>query len=84
MAALPPTELLRLWKLEELPIEMSIGHILQNLVAQQTTQETFQQTLLKLRMDIDRLMAHTRLPPPIKGKPKPSKPDETPEPEQSS
>lgn len=84
MATLTPNELLRQWKLEQLPMEMSIGHILQNLVVQQTNHESFQQSLLKLRMDVDRLLAYTKLPPNVKGKPKPSKPDETSDPEQSS
>ena len=84
MATMPATELWRLWKQEQLTMEMSIGHIIQNLVAQQTHQESVQQTLLKLRTDVDRLLVHTRLPPPTKGKAKPSKADETPDLEQPS
>ena len=34
MSTLTPTELLNLWKQEQMTIEMSIGHILQNLVKQ--------------------------------------------------
>jgi len=56
---------------------MAVGHILQNLVKLQTI-------LVDLRADIDRLIAHTRLPPNAKSKAKPSKPDETPDPEQPS
>lgn len=30
METMSPNELLKLWKLEEITVEMSIGHILQN------------------------------------------------------
>jgi len=79
MSTVTPQALLKAWKLEQVTVEMSIGHILQNLVAQQTTQASFQQTLLNLRTDVDRLLAHTQLPPNLKGKPKPSKSDEMPD-----
>ena len=84
MATLPPDDLLKLWKLEQLPLEMSMGHVLQNLVNLHTDFAAQHATLASLRADVDRLMAHTRLPPSTKGKLKLSKPDETPEPEQSS
>jgi len=77
MSTVTPTELLKLWKLENMQPEMAVGHILQNLVKLQTI-------LVDLRADIDRLIAHTRLPPNAKSKAKPSKPDETPDPEQPS
>jgi hypothetical protein len=72
-----PTELLKLWKLENMTPEMAVGHILQNLVKQQAT-------LIDLRADVDRLIAQTRLPSNTKSKAKPSKPDETPDPDQPS
>lgn len=79
MSTVTPQALLKAWKLEQVTVEMSIGHILQNLAAQQTTQASLQQTLLKLRTDVDRLLAHTQLPPNVQGKPKPSQPDEMPD-----
>jgi len=70
MAAMPPHDLLKAWKQDTMPVEMTLGHVVQNLVI--------------LREDIDRLLAHTRMPPNPKGNRKPSKPDETPDPEQPS
>ena len=81
MATMPPTELLDLWKEKELTIEMSIGHILQNLVAQQTEQKAAQQTLRQLCADVDRLITHTPLPPIDKRQRKPPKPNKAPDPE---
>ncbi len=80
MATMPPTELLKLWDREEMTPEMAIGHMLQNMVKE----ETFQRMLLNLRADVERLIRHTGLPPTAKGKRKPPKPDETPGPEQPS
>ncbi len=39
----------------------------------------FKRALAHLRADVDRLIAHTGLPPSTKGRHKPSKPDEKPE-----
>jgi len=50
---------------------------LQNLVKLQTM-------VIDLRIDVDRLIALTKLPPDTKGKFKPSKPDEMPELQQPS
>jgi len=84
MATYTPTELLRLWKTEQLPLETATGHLLQQLVQQDSELARQRTTIASLRADVDRLIAHTRLPPSTKGKSKPSKPDETPDPEQSS
>ena len=59
MGTITPEELLKLWKLEKMPVEMAIGHILQNLVNMRTTIESTDTTLYKLRADVDGLMAHT-------------------------
>jgi hypothetical protein len=32
MGTVSPDELVRLWRQEELPVEMAVGHLLQNLV----------------------------------------------------
>jgi hypothetical protein len=74
MATLPPQELLNLWKLEQLPLEMGMGHVLQNLVKLSSELEVHTSTLYQLRADVDRLIAHTRLPSSVKGKNKRSKP----------
>ncbi len=71
MATMPPTELLKLWDREEMTSEMAIGHMLQNMAKQQTTFEAFQRTLLNLRADMDRLIAHTGLPSSPKNKQQP-------------
>ncbi len=84
MATLPPDELLKQWKLEQLPLEMSMGQVLQHLVKLYSDLAAQHTTQANLRADIDRLIAHTSLPPNPKGKPKLSKPDETPDPEQPS
>jgi len=55
MSTLTPTELLNLWKQEQMTIEMSIGHILQNLVKQQIALEALLVTQSKLRTDINSL-----------------------------
>lgn len=64
MGALTPTDLLTLWKQEQVTVEMSIGHIVQNLVKQQTTIEALISALGKMRADLDRLSAPTDKPQP--------------------
>ncbi len=56
MSTVTPTELLKLWTLENMQPEMAVGHILQNLVKLQTM-------VIDLRIDVDRLIALTKLPP---------------------
>lgn len=70
MAAISPQELLKAWKLETVTSDMALGHIVQNLVI--------------LREDIDRLIAHTNLPPRTTGKAKLGKLDEPSDPKQPS
>jgi len=53
MGTMPPNELLRLWKLEKLPTEMAIGHILQNLVRIEDVQNTFSSTVYEVKADIN-------------------------------
>ncbi len=80
MATYTPAELWHLWKTEQLPLEMATGHLLQHLVQLHSELETERTTVFSLRADVDRLIAHTHLPPLAKGKQKSSKPDETAEP----
>ena len=73
MGTLPPDELLRLWKLEKLPVEMAIGQILQHLVEMYAATDN----LHKLRTDVNRLLAaRVALRPTPKDKPK--SPEEAP------
>lgn len=54
MATVSPDELLRLWSREELTSDMAIGHVLQNMVQQQTILFGLQSTIATLRADIER------------------------------
>ena len=74
MGAVTPEALLTAWKLEQTTLDMAMGQVLQNLVQQQTALDTLNRALLNLRADIDRLLAHTSLPQPSKGKAKPGGP----------
>lgn len=53
MAALPPEELLRLWRQEALSVEMAIGHIIQNLVKLQDALNA-QRQLLQATLEAQR------------------------------
>ena len=39
MGTMPPKELLTLWAKDDIPVEMAVGHILQNLAKLQATVE---------------------------------------------
>ena len=52
-------------------VEMTTGHILQNLIKIQTAIDALNITLYNLRADVDSLIAHTGTNP--KGKKKPPK-----------
>ncbi len=82
MATYTPAELWQLWKTEQLPLEMATGHLLQHRVQLHSKLETERTAVFSLRADVARLIGHTRLPPLAFGKQKPSKPDETVDPEQ--
>jgi len=59
MGALTPTELLTAWKQDEVTVEMTLGHLVQNLVKQQTAIAALTPLLGKLRADVDRLLVLT-------------------------
>ncbi|MBV7333482.1 hypothetical protein KFU94_56990 [Chloroflexi bacterium TSY] len=67
MAAVPPTELLRQWELEQITPEMAIGQLIQNQVKQQELLELNSRTLSIIRFDVDSLNTHTGLPPRDRG-----------------
>lgn len=71
MSTTTPSALFKAWSQETLPIEMAMGHTLQNLVKQQTLLDGFQQALSTLRTDVDRLIAQAGLLPDPKVKRKP-------------
>jgi len=73
MGTVTPEELLQLWKLEKMPVEMAIGHIVQNLVKIHTAIEMLDTSLYQLRADVDGLIAHTGMLPRSQGKNKPRK-----------
>ncbi len=70
MGTMPPSELLKLWKLEHITVEMAVGHILQNLITLHTTVEIFDASLCKLQGNVDDLIAHTEMKPRSKGRKK--------------
>jgi hypothetical protein len=59
MGTIAPEELLDLWKLEKMPLEMAMGHVLQNLVNLNALIEATDTAFYKLRADVDDLVAHT-------------------------
>ena len=52
MGTITPIELLKLWELEKVPVEMTTGHTLQNLIKIQATIDTITSALSTLRADI--------------------------------
>ncbi|CAN5826148.1 hypothetical protein BH10CHL1_BH10CHL1_46540 [soil metagenome] len=63
MSTITPIELLNLWKQEQITVEMSIGHILQNLVKQQIALEALLATHGKPRSDMPTLLITTETKP---------------------
>lgn len=63
VGTMPPAELLKLWTLNEIPVETTLGHVLQNLVKLHSDLKVHNLTLYQLRADVDRLIAHTVLQP---------------------
>ncbi len=74
MATISPEELLRLWSAEKLTSEMAIGHILQNLVLQQSSIGNLQASVANLRAEIQKLSG----PEPEEPPPAPRKPNRRP------
>ena len=75
MGTVTPAELLRLWTLEQVTVEMVVGHLIQNLVKQQTALETTNLTLYNLRADVDSLIAQSGMKPSVRGKKQSPSPD---------
>lgn len=68
MSTLSPSALLKAWAVDNMPPEMAIGHVLQNLVKLASMLETHTVMLHNLRADVDRLIAQVGLPPDPKSK----------------
>ena len=68
MGTMHQDELLKLWRREEISIEMAIGHLLQNLAKIQTVIEAGNISLYQLRADVDSLIAQIIMPPATKNK----------------
>lgn len=73
MAALPPQELWKLWKQEQITSEMAIGQLIQNQAEQQTALDVQRQTLVNLQAQMNKLLAPQGLPVQAKGKTSPPK-----------
>lgn len=59
MSTITPQELLKQWKLEQIPVEMAMGHVLQNLVQQQTLIDALTLAVNKLRLQLDNTVPPT-------------------------
>jgi hypothetical protein len=79
MSTYTPVELLSLWKLEQLSLEMATGHLLQHLVKLTSELEAQRTVVTNLRTEVDRLLAHSQLPPNARNKPKSAKSGEVPD-----
>ncbi|MDM8532745.1 hypothetical protein QUF63_16410 [Anaerolineales bacterium HSG25] len=87
MGTIPPQKLLSQWKQETLTVERAIGQMLQHQVLQdnleqevgserramQSALHELQASVRSLRTDVDRLIAHTNLPPPSPKRGRPRK-----------
>ena len=60
MSTITPQELLKQWKLEQIPVEMAMGHVLQNLVQQQILVDSLTLALNKLRLQLDNATSPAR------------------------
>ncbi|MFN8486908.1 MAG: hypothetical protein U0350_04895 [Caldilineaceae bacterium] len=70
MAAVPPQELWKLWKQEQITSEMAIGQLIQNQAEQQSALDTQRQTIANLQAQMNKLLAQsTSLPHPKDKKP---------------
>jgi hypothetical protein len=68
MGTVKPDELLKLWALEEVSVEMAIDYTLQNLVKIQTSVEALTRSLYNLQSDVSNLIAQVGLETKSRGK----------------
>jgi len=55
MGTIPPSELLKLWQLEKITLEMAIGHLIQNLVNVRNTQDGHEISIRSLQSKINQM-----------------------------
>jgi hypothetical protein len=67
MSTYEPNQLLALWKLEKIDIEMVIGHLLQNLVLQHEANKKANLSIHHLRIDMNHLANQLKLKLPSSG-----------------
>ena len=67
MSTYEPNQLLALWKLEQIDIEMVIGHLLQNLVLQYEANKKANLSIHHLRIDMNHLANQLKLKLPSSG-----------------
>ena len=72
MAAVPPQELWKLWKQEQITSEMAIGQLIQNQAEQQSALDAQRQTIALLQAQMNQLLAQSAFLPRPKDK-KPAK-----------
>ena len=70
MAAVPPQELWKLWKQEQITSEMAIGQLIQNQAEQQNALDAQRQTIAMLQAQMNKLLVQSNsLPHPKSKKP---------------
>jgi hypothetical protein len=62
MGTMPPKDLLTLWAKDNMPVEMAIGHILQNLTKLQATVEANQRRIHQLQFTLENLTGKNKIP----------------------
>lgn len=73
MAAVPPQELWKLWKQEQITSEMAIGQLIQNQAEQQNALDAQRQTIAMLQAQMDKLFAQPLSSPHPKHKKTPKR-----------
>jgi hypothetical protein len=56
MGTMPPKELLILWTRDDIPVEMAVGHLVQNLVKLQTAVEVNRLEIYQLQTTLENLV----------------------------
>ena len=62
MGTMPPENLVTLWARDDMPVEMAIGHILQNLAKLQATVEANQRRIHQLQLTLENLIGKDKIP----------------------
>lgn len=73
MGTVSPDELLRLWELEQITLEMAVGYLIQNQVKHDKAIQAANLSRSSLRADIDSLIVHTKMEGKSQGRKKPPK-----------